>query len=532
MNAYKYGSLLIAMFPFAAAPVAAQVVWVASPWDHVLKSSSPGTDRSITLQSAANEYESCRVIVRAGDTPLAGVVVTASALRGPGGEIPSKHFTLYREHYLHIFTPSRRSTAPTGWYPDALIPFVDPVTGAKPQGAKYLAAPTTIEANSNQGYWIDIYVPKGTARGDYTGRITIATASGKLAEIPVRLTVWPFQLPDEFALRSNFGNIQGIAKRHKLEPNSAELAELEDLYIDTLLAHRAVPGSLGNIWPTILPDGTVDDSRTGPRLRNLIEKKHVNALRMPFTDTNDPEKCKRQLRAHADYLRRNGWLDLAYVYMKDEPNDAAAYELVRQQGAMIKAADPGIKRMVTEQTLPSKPEWGDLYGAVDIWCPLWGIWDEKTARERQALGEKLWSYTALVQGKAPYWEVDYAPVHHRSPFWISWHYGIEGFLYWSSVHWNYEDVWNKPHFREMFWGEGMLLYPGAEAGIKGPVPSIRLKLVREAIEDFEYMSLAAKRGKKAEVDAIVARLVRSFRDWETNPQSYTAARAQLANLIK
>jgi hypothetical protein len=78
----------------------------------------------------------------------------------------------------------------------------------------------------------------------------------------------------------------------------------------------------------------------------------------------------------------------------------------------------------------------------------------------------------------------------------------------------------------------MLLYPGAEAGIKGPVPSIRLKLVREAIEDFEYMSLAAKRGKKAEVDAIVTRLVRSFRDWETNPQAYTAARAQLAALIK
>ena len=100
------------------------------------------------------------------------------------------------------------------------------------------------------------------------------------------------------------------------------------------------------------------------------------------------------------------------------------------------------------------------------------------------------------------------------------------------MHWNYQDVWNKPHFREKYWGEGMLLYPGADAGLKGPVPSIRLKLIREAIEDYECMALAASRGRQQEVDAIVARLARSFRDWEANPELYAAARLELAGLIK
>jgi hypothetical protein len=532
MNPQICRTLIVTLICLAAGPTQAQQVWVASPWEHVLKSSGPGTGKSLSLHAAANEYESGRIVVRAGAAPLAGVDVTVSALRGPGGHIPARNLVLYREHYLHVFAPTYRGSAPTGWYPDALIPFVDPATGAKPPGAKYAAAPYTVEPNANQGYWLDVYVPKGTPAGEYDGQITVSSSAGRLAEIPLRLTVWPFQLPDEIALASNFGNVDPIARHHKLDPASPELAALEDLYIDTLLAHRAVPGSLGKIWPAIRPDGTYDDSQTRPRLRRLIAEQHVNALRVPFTGIDDPVAARRKLRAYADYLRRNGWLDLAYVYLKDEPNDAAAYDLVHRQGALIKEAAPDLKRMVTEQTLPSKPEWGDLYGAVDIWCPLWGLWDEKTARERQALGEKLWSYTALVQAKAPYWAVDFAPVNFRSPFWVSWHYGIKGFLYWSSVHWNYPDVWNKPHFRDKYWGEGMLLYPGTEAGLKGPVTSIRLKLIREAIEDYEYMALAAQRGKRAEVDAIVARLARSFRDWEINPEHYLAARRELAALIK
>ena len=42
-------------------------VWVASPWEHVLKSTEPGLARSVEVEAAANEYEPFRVIVRAGE---------------------------------------------------------------------------------------------------------------------------------------------------------------------------------------------------------------------------------------------------------------------------------------------------------------------------------------------------------------------------------------------------------------------------------------------------------------------------------
>lgn len=530
-----FRTLLVATLLLSCGLALAQqpAVWTASPWEHVLKSSPAGKTCAVSLTSAANEYEPFRIIVRAGAEPLADVHLTVSDLQGPKSRLRARNLTLYREHYLNVFAPSARSTAPTGWYPDALIPFVDPKTGEDLKGARFDATPYTIEANSNQGYWVDIYVPRNTPAGEYRGTVTVTTADKPLAQVPVSLTVRGFALPDEIAMQSCFGSLGSrLAKKLNLDPASAEFAKVEDEYIDAFLDHRAVPGSLGNIWPTVKEDGTVDDSLTGERLRRLVEDKHVNALRLSFA-MSDPVKGKRDLRAHANYLRQKGWLDLSYVYLRDEPNNAEDYETVRKQAAFVKDADPEIGRMCTEQTITSNPEWGDLYGAVNIWCPLWGLWDEKTAWERQALGEKLWSYTALCQREAPFWQVDFAPVHFRAPLWISWRYDIKGFLYWSSVYWDpYEDIWTKPHFRDKYWGEGMMVYPGADAGISGPVTSIRLKLVREALEDYEYMTLAAKQGKKAQVDALVLRLTRSFQDWEKDPAAYEKAREELAGMIK
>ncbi len=528
--------LLLALLIICGAAWAQQpAVWVASPWEHVLKSTQPGEAGSVAIEAAANEYEPFRIIVRAGDAPLADVNVTASALTGAPGEIPAENIKLFREHYLQVTEPSLRSTAPTGWYPDALIPFVNPEDGSELSGAKYDAVPFDVEAGANQGIWADVYVPADAAAGEYTGTVTVTAGGQALAQVPVKLTVWGFALPDTIAMRSNFGSLGGrVAKRLGMDAGSAEFQRIEDLYIDTMLEHRCIPSSLGNIWPKWSEEDGIDDSETGERLRMMVEDKHVNSLRLPFSYRSEPEKCKKYLHDLAAYLREKGWLDLAYIYMRDEPNNAEQYETVRQQGALIHEADPGIKRMCTEQTITSNPDWGDLYGAVDIWCPLWGLWDEETAQQRLALGEELWSYTALCQGdeKNPFWQVDFPPIVFRSPFWVSWHYHVTGFLYWSSVYWDPEkDVWTEPHFRDKYWGEGMLLYPGQEAGIRGPAPSIRLKLVREAMEDFEYMTLAAKKADRAQVDAIVDGLARSFTDWERDPAAYMSAREQLAKLI-
>lgn len=517
-------------------PVLAQqaTLWVASPWEHVLRSSPPGSGLNAHLQAARNEYETFRLIVHAGAEALTDVKVAVSALTGPGGTIPPGQVALFREHYIDCATLSYASTAPPGWYPDALLPYVDPVTGKAPAKAKYMATSCRVEPGQNQGFWGDIYVSRDTRPGVYRGKVTITAAEKPLGEVSLRLEVWPFSLPDTFAMRSNFGSLGRVVTKAGLKPGTPEANRLLDDTIDLFLAHRCQPSSLGDIWPKYTPEQGMDDSQSGNRLRTMVRQRHVNSLALPFPWRDGPDKCRAYMRALAAYLREQGCLDLGYVYLRDEPNNAEEYETVRQQGALLHEADPGIRRMCTEQTKTSNPAWGDLYGAVDIWCPLWGLWDEETARQRQALGEEMWSYTALCQGdkRTPWWQIDFSPVVFRAPFWTSWHYGIKGFLYWSSTYWDDKsDPWTRPYFRDRYWGEGMLVYPGTDAGLKSVAPSIRLKLVREAMEDYEYMALAARQGKQAEVDRIVAQVATSFQDWSRSPAAYYQARKELAGLI-
>jgi len=514
-------------------------VWVASPWHQVLRSTPPGDLQSVSLRAAANEYEPFRLIVHNNSyLPIKEVNVTVSSLTGSKGEIPIDNTRLFRAHYLHITEPSYRTNNPVDWYPDALIPFEDPNFDKDLGDVSYLASPFRLEGRQNAEVWCDLFVPPGTLPGMYHGTATVTVGEDTLNEIPVDLEVWDFELPERISFRSRFGSLRAnTVKMMGIVAGSEENYAMEELFNQYLLKHRAVPGTPNRFWPGWNESAGIIEQGEAERMRQLVEVEHFNALQIPFAYKSEPEKCRSYLSAMANWLRDLGYLNMAYIYLKDEPNNAEEYEIVRQQGALISSADTDIARMCTEQTVPSKPDWGDLYGAVDIWCPLWGLWDEPTARERLDKGEDLWSYTALCQGPegTPWWQIDVDPLNFRSPFWLSWHYDITGFLYWSGVYWSaYETlqgVWEAPYFRELYWGEGMLLYPGQPAGIKGFVPSIRLKLYREAMEDYEYMVMAADRGMSEEVDSIINTVVTSFQNWSRERENYKLGREALADLI-
>src|SRR5205823_3872847 len=96
-------------------------------------------------------------------------------------------------------------------------------------------------------------------------------------------------------------------------------------------------------------------------------------------------------------------------------------------------------------------------------------------------------------------------------------------------------------------GDGLLFYPGQDRvfpqedhGVRGPLPSIRLKEFRRGLQDYEYLVLARRLGHGKQAGAIVARTVpaalweardRDSPSWSLHGDDWDAARLQLARLI-
>src|SRR5450759_2158293 len=302
-------------------------VWVASPWQRVMRSTPPGELKEVKLKAAANEYEPFRLIIHSGTRPLKDVNVTVSSLKSANGEISGSNIQLYRANYLNITKPSNRTKNPVGWYPDALIPFMEPQAVNKNGNVTYVAAPFSVDTAQNAEVWCDVFVPSGTKPGMYMGTATVLVGKRKLANVPIELNVWDFELPDKITMLSHFGSFnRDAAKMMGIEAGSEEFYAIEALYDKELLKHRAVPATPDNIWPEWNEKEGIIEHGEAERMKQLVEVEHFNALDIPFRYKDDPKKCKAYLAATADWVNKLGYLSMTYMYLEDEPNNAEQYE--------------------------------------------------------------------------------------------------------------------------------------------------------------------------------------------------------------
>ena len=79
-------------------------------------------------------------------------------------------------------------------------------------------------------------------------------------------------------------------------------------------------------------------------------------------------------------------------------------------------------------------------------------------------------------------------------------WGVDGFVHWLTV-----SAGSDPWFH--FDGGGTaLVYPGDRFGIAGPIPSVRLKIQRNAVEELTLLASFAKRKPRRNSRAEAARL--------------------------
>jgi hypothetical protein len=520
-------------------------IWTVDSLTRVQPDEQPPHPRSseARLKAARNEFEAVQVILRS-HASLLTVSATVTGLTGArGNRIGKKYISLFREHYIRVSIPSPKSPFSPGWWPDALIPFRNPDTHLPLAGGRFPAGTFDLEPEHNQPLWVEVYVPADTLAGIYNGVISITMKGRPVASVPLTLEVWNFSLPPITSVRSNFGGFERAAEFHQVSEGTPEHLQLVSRYDDGLIGHRLMPHLPSSTGPSVAPDGTVDVRKVHSAMKHYMDHVGINSWRIqlgprnPFPDTlgKDRERTIRYLRSLYTYMDGHGWGSRTFIYPVDEPHTPDDYRQVREFAALANEAHRDIKLLLTDTPIPERPASNGLFGAVNIWVVLFAGFDEAAIAKRLAAREEVWSYTALVQGNkaVPHWQLDFPLLNYRIPLWTNWRYGLTGLLYWTTTYWKETgDPWVNPlSYEHRYNGEGILFYPGTAVGYDGPVSSIRLKAIRDGMEDYEYLKLLANYGDKGFADAAARRIARSWSEWEQDHRQILRVREELAARI-
>ena len=476
----------------------------------------------VTVCAARGEYEPVQVVVRAEKD---GELLSAesSPLHKGWGRAAPITVRMDEVAYVQVKRPTDK-LGKAGWYPDPLPP---------------LRLPLALPAQKNQPLWLTVHVPRDAKAGEYHGELRLKTSLGAV-EVPLRVRVYDFALPEETHLKSALGmGSHSINRYHKLEgPEQREA--VFDKYLLNFAQHRISPYSFYDYAPIdvrFVGEGTnkhaqVDFTKFDQAAARWLDQARFSTFVLPLHGMGGGTFHSRHLgelegfkegtpefaRLFQDYLsqiethlRERNWLSKAFTYWFDEPAPRD-FEFVVDGMKRLKAAAPGIRRMLTEQ--PEPP----LLGHVDIWCGLTPKWTPELVRERRQAGEEVWWYICCGP-HAPYLTefIDHPGTELRLWPWQSWQYGVQGILIWETLYWTspaafppprLQDPWTDPMSYKSgygekpgeigYWGngDGRFLYPPRrEPGtnqppcLDAPINSLRWENLRDGMEDYEYFWL-------------------------------------------
>ena len=551
----------------------ATALWATHAMDRVMRDRAPETDWEPHLFAARGEWEALQVVVSGAPDDVQGVMLTSTSLKGPDDAVIAAP-VLLREQYVAITTPSEASPLRAGDYPDPLVPQTFP----------WQPLPTLDRVN--QPFWVDVYVPPDAKPGDYKGEVTAQLVSGQKLSMSFGIHVWAFNLPRVPSMKTSmFIDWRRIAHIHGFADNldraSPRLQGLLNNYYEMLVDNRLSPHEVWQAHPDA--DNPMSEKSFANIEHALVEhllQRQAGTISLPlwlswpFGDPlhSDRDAAMEYVVRYYRICEKLGCADRLYKLFSelDEPNDMKAYSVVREWGKFFHDIKDkyGVKvpLVITEQPTTDNPAWGSLVGAVDIWVPhVSKVWDDLenpaghcAIPERLAAGEEVWTYTALVQtpeawktkhgnpkhlyaGQPPAWLTDYAPMNYRILGWLMPRHHITGFTYWSTCFWRHEehDVWTNagtyPHDSgDVYNGDGLLIYPARmkRHGVEGPVASIRLKWIRESVDDYDYTHLLEQRGfHNFAVDGS-SNFARGFGDWDDNAAGMYQTRQVFGEMLE
>lgn len=517
------------------------------------RAQSPG---ATMLDLARNEYESFQLVFipRADGTKSRKLFLTVQE------EKPNQsglQFSFERVGYVYCFAGAYGRLWRGEW-PDPLIPVDrgDPVHLA---GDRLCVVRVTAHAKT------------GTKAGDYRFRLVVSEKAGPSETLPVLVRVRSFALPLRSSLRSVFydyprqkGAYGSLTDFYRLDPLPPEVCrrwrEFTGRYrltateynTDTskwfIHGYREADGAYGfeldkfrryakfmleNCHATCL---SLNHDCHGWKLfeRFPLTNRKTGKTELVYHKLMSPEYQRllsAYLKATCAYLKEQGWLRYAYFQISDEQR--IGLENRRRLSELIKSVEPELKVL----GFNSKSKDSDL----DICVYVSTTFDRKEASARAANGGESWWYVCCSPkprakgGWVTNYFIDEVGINHRFHFWQAWERGVQGVLYWGLNHWQYGSRGNIPADTSRRWpdlpwvpnpfpdinGDGYLMYPGVDAQ---PWASMRLAIMRDGLEDYEYFHLLDNM-----VEAARSRDDAAARSWAERARSL---RARLAAAVR
>lgn len=347
---------------------------------------------------------------------------------------------------------------------------------------------------------------KAENAGDYTASFELVDGNGAVVEtFTVAIHVWSFALPENKTFQT-----AGHTTDYYIQRFDPELkGEAYKVYYDLLLEHGVSSYNL----PYNILDTRADEYMSDPRVTSFV------------VGIGEIEKMSdEEILKYYNKLKTNPvWMKKAIIYPLDEPSSPEQVKEYLAFAERFARLCPGMSRVspfyTNVQMGEEKDQVDEMAPVTNHWCPKLCLWDDARSYERflnytpeksfwtrmdefKARGDRMWTYVcnAPISPYAQFF-IDTPGVMQRAMFWQIYERDIDGFLYWSTNYWGYyagdvdpwENVCNGVYGEDApVYGEGFLLYPGTGIGKPGPIPTIRLKIFRDSVNDIEMFNLAGE----------------------------------------
>lgn len=557
----------------------------------------------VSLHAARGEYISFQLIITNNtDSTLRDISVDISPFQSSEDRFQIDP-ELFLAWSVEVKTPSTgysNTTLGEGWYPDALIPFdhiQDDTSKVESRWLYPLWLPdfnNRVEEQRSHIVWVDQYVPLeyGEAKpGRYTTDIAV-TIGDEVKRIPIDLNVWDFAIPNENELKASLqheGFVSGKDEEAELEIYHVlrrnRISLMDPTYEPELRAFRDGEIEIG--WEDF--DDRLEKYFSGEAFTDQYGYEYGPGYGEPI------ETFVLPFDVYRTQTGRGGWPDIGSPEVEREPENRAIYvntirEVRDHLQPMIDPSKTDIFAFLNgldESYFPEAWErmvyYGELFqeyypearhrvdggyseeamevisSAIDDWAAHTINYNIDTVRTYQDMGIKDWLYgPMLYESRVNSWVgsstfIDLPLVNDRAISWSTWKYDAHSWISWG-VGAGWRSAWYDPEtwksgrdstssYREQkLNGNGQLIYsPGIVPNVPVACPSIRLKALRNGVQEYEYMRLLSEiDGHSDRVNEVVNDIIgRPFGDsaignidvWSFDAEEWDIARVKLGELI-